>query len=132
MEPIAEFLNTVKAAKFSAIDAEPHIKDFFLTITKPSKRHEIYAGRLNNFQNDPEVQTRILGRKGFVMKRDVVFGRTLKAGETVLDEMIADGDDIPYIDEFFKILKSIDKKLRSIAPNKTAKTSRTPADMWSE
>jgi hypothetical protein len=131
-EPIAEFLNTVKAAKFSANDAEPYVHKFFSPIGKPSKRHEIYAGRLENFNNDPEIQTRILGRRGFAMKRDVVLMRTLKSADTVLDEIIADSDDIPYVDEFFRILKGIDKKLKSVSPNKSAKTARVPADMWSK
>lgn len=130
--PIVEFFNTIKAAKFSNGDAEPYITEFFQKISKPSKRQALYTERLSEFQELQEVQTRIHGRRGAGLTKDINLRRSLKTAVTILDDMIECGDDIPYVDEFFKLLKSLEKKLRSVAPNPRPQESRVPADKWSE
>ncbi len=129
-EPIVGFLSTIKAAKFSSSDAKPYISEFFQPITKLSKQHEVYVERLAQFKEQPEVQTRLHGRRGIVVRRDVTLQRTLKSAVTVLDEIIAKNDELPYIDEFFRLLKIIDKRLRSVSSNPSGHAARVPADMW--
>ncbi len=130
-EQVAGFLNAVKTAKFSHADAEPFFQTFFAPITKVSRRRKIYGDRLERFKEEPEVQVRIHGRRGTGTTRDVTLMRLLKAAGTVLDEVIAEGDEVPYIDEFFRLVKSVDTKLRSLAKNNPiAVTADTPADMF--
>jgi hypothetical protein len=131
-EPIASFLTTIKSAKFSAKDAESYVAEFFAPITKTAKQFATYSTRLEDFQSQPEVQTRLTGRRGNAMRRDVVLLRTLKSAETTLDELILEQGDVPYVDEFFRIMKSINEKLKTVAPNPTATSARVPADMWAK
>lgn len=129
---VAEFLNTIKQAQFSAADAEPFVEDFFKPITKASKSHETYKDRLESFKQDPEVVTRTLGRKGTILRRDVNLRRILKAASTVLDEIAESGDQLVFVDEFFQLLNSLEEKLHGIAKHHQKPAQpRVPADMWS-
>jgi len=129
-EQIITFLNTLKSARFSNSDAEPYVAEFFKPITKPSRRRQLYMERLDNFQEEPEVQTRIHGRRGISVRRDVTLMRTMKAAATVLDDIINEGDEVLNIDEFFHLNKTIGEKLRTLAPNQKAKSAKVPSDMW--
>jgi len=62
----------------------------------------------------------------------VVLLRTLKTAETVLDHILTHADRVPNVDEFFRIMDRITRKLKSIAPNKQQQEVRVPADMWSK
>ena len=131
-KPIAGFLNTIKIAKFSNGDATPYIREFFKSITKKSKRHETYTSRLEDFRAQPEVTTRITGRKGPGLPRDINLRRALATVEGIVDGIIESGEPVPYIDEFFKMLKSLDTKLHSLAKrHQKPVTTRVPADKWS-
>ena len=131
-KPIAGFLNTIKIAKFSNGDATPYIREFFKSITKKSKRHETYTSRLEDFRAKPEVTTRITGRKGPGLPRDINLRRALATVEGIVDGIIESGEPVPYIDEFFKMLKSLDTKLHSLAKrHQKPVTTRVPADKWS-
>lgn len=130
-KPIAEFLSTLKTGKFSRDDAEPHVADFFSKITKTSKLHAIYKARTATFLDLPEVQVRLTGRRGTGVAKDVTLRRMLKSAVTVVDEIIAEKGEVPYVDEFFKLLKQINGKLRDVSSNPQAVTAATPADKWS-
>ncbi len=130
-EPAAEFLNVLKAAKFSADDAAPFVQDFFKPISKGSKRFQVLTDRLEAFQTDPEVQTRILGRKGATLPHDVNLRRAMKTVVTILNDIQQAGDKLLYVDEFFKLSAEIDQQLHDLAPLHQKPVSvRVPADMW--
>ena len=66
------------------------------------------------------------------MPRDINLRRALAAVEGIVDGIIESGDSVPYIDEFFKMIKSLDTKLHSLAKrHQKAVTTRVPADKWS-
>lgn len=128
---IGEFFNLLQQGKFSASDAEPFVEEFFQAIPKTTKAHAIYCDRLNAFKQDPEVMTRTLGRRGGRMRQDINLRRILKSAATVLDELAASDEAIPYVDEFFRLLNVIEDKLHNVAKkHKKPVTSRTPADRW--
>lgn len=130
---IADFLNTLKQSQFSAADAEPFAEEFFRPISKASKAHEIYKERLEAFKQEPEVVTRTLGRRGTAMRQDVNLRRILKAAATVLDEIVESGEQVAYVDEFFRLLNDLEEKLHCIATKhqKPVKAS-VPADRWAK
>lgn len=126
-KPFAEFLETIKEGKFSAADAEPFIREFFAPATKPS--HDLYKERLESILENPEVETRIKGRRGYSMPVDVRLRRALKTVETVVGELT---EEPVYVDEFFRLLHAIEKKLKSISCHRQMPDCpRVPADKWS-
>lgn len=131
-EPIADFLRVLQKAKFSADDAEPYIEDFFKTVTKRSRAHAVFTERFNLFESDPEVAARVKGRRSPGLSLDVNLRRAMKTCITVLEEIAASGEELVYIDEFFKISGEIETKLHELAKqHQHPKSSRVPADMWS-
>lgn len=130
--PIAEFLRTIKRAKLAASDADEFMVDFFRPVSKASKVHEIYSSRLEQFRQDPEIVTRVLGRRGVGMRQDVNLRRLLKAASGVLDEIVASDDPLLYVDEFFQLLNGLKDQLHRISKKHDKPvTAPTPADMWS-
>lgn len=130
-ELTADFLNTLKQGQFSAADAEPFVAAFFQPIAKASKTHAVYKERLEEFKQDPEVVTRTLGRRGAAMRPDVNLRRLLKSAVTVLDEMAESNEPVPYIDEFFRLLNTLEDKLHRLTKkHKQPVRAETPADMW--
>lgn len=130
---ISEFLNVLKQGQFSASDAEPFVEEFFQPMSKASKAHEVYKERLEDFKQDPEVVTRTLGRRGAAMRQDVNLRRILKSAATVLDEMAEGSEPVPYIDEFFRLLNTLEDKLHRVAKHhKQPVKAATPADMWAK
>lgn len=130
--PIAEFLSTVKNAKLSAMDADEFIDAFFKPIAKTSKAHETYSSRLEKVRQDPEIVTRLLGRRGTGMRTDVNLRRLLKAASGVLEEISVASEPIPYIDEFFRLINGLKDQLHRLAKkHEKPTTAPTPADMWS-
>jgi hypothetical protein len=128
---ISQFLNLVSQAKFSASDAEPFVEEFFKPIA--GKAHAVYKERLEAFNQDPEVVTRIVGRRGVTMRPDVNLRRILKSAVTVLDEMAESDESVPYIDEFFRLLNVLEDKLHSLAKHhKKAIKTPTPGDKWAK
>ena len=130
-EPVTGFLNTLKQSKISVADAEPYILEFFDTLPKAGNPFKIYTKRLDKIHEDPEIKSRLTGRQCVALPKDVVLLRELKSAETVLDAILSHGDRVPNVDEFFRIIDRLTRKLRTIAPNKQPQTARVPADMWS-
>jgi len=126
-KPMAAFFDTLKEGKFSAQDAEPIIEEFFAKTAKPS--HDVYQTRLDEIRRSPEIDVRIKGRRGPTMPVDVKLRRALRSVETIIDEL----ESTPlYIDEFFRLLNTIDKKLRAWSKHSPpADSPRVPADKWS-
>jgi hypothetical protein len=132
-KPMCEFFNTVKRAKLSAKDAVPYADAFFAPISRQSSRHTTYSERMAEIKDDAEIQIRLHGRRGAAQPRDVSIIRTLKAAVTLLDEAIESGDQLLYVDEFFRLIKKIDERVRQCtSKHESPRKSRTPADMWSK
>jgi len=125
-KPMAAFFETLKDGKFSAQDAEPIIEEFFAKTAKPS--HDVYQGRLEQIRRSPEIEVRLKGRRGPVLPVDVKLRRALRTVETIIDEL----DSPPlYIDEFFRLLNTIERKLRTWSKHSPqANEPRVPADKW--
>ena len=115
---IAEFLTVLKASQLSAADSEPYVTDFFRPIPKINRAHHIYKERLELFKEDPEIITRITGRRITAMSHDVNLRRLLRAANTVLDEIAAANEPVPYADEFFQLLGQLRDKLHKVSKNK--------------
>lgn len=131
-QPIATFLDKIKQSGVSASDSSPYLEHFFSAITKESKAHATYSSRLKEFLEQPEIRARLLGRRGVPQRHDVSLRKALKSAITILDEIEVDGDQVYHVDEFFALLKEIDKGLRKLSTrHKASKTCRVPADMWS-
>jgi hypothetical protein len=131
-QPVTGFLQTLKQSRMSATDATPYIESFFGSLPKSANPHKVYADRLEELHEDPEIRSRITGRQCAELPKDVVLLRTLKTAETVIDHILTHGERVPNVDEFFRLLNRLEAKLKSIAPNKAAQTVRVPADMWSD
>ena len=123
--PSAEFLKTIKAAKFSATDAEPYIEDFFRASAKNRKHFKVLTDRLELFKAEPEVQTRILGRQSSALSHDVHLRRALKTVITVLDDIKKSGDKLLYMAEYYKLSELIDRKLHKLPVTKPTKSEDT-------
>jgi hypothetical protein len=115
---IAEFLTVLKASQLSAADAEPYVGEFFRVIPKINRAHHVYKERLETFKDDPEIITRITGRRITSMSHDVNLRRLLRAANTVLDEIAAAGEPVPYADEFFQLISQLREKLHKVSKNK--------------
>jgi hypothetical protein len=131
-KPTASFFQALKAARFSAADAELHIEEFFAPVASKN-RHSALDDRLVEFKSLPEVQVRITGRKGSGLSRDVVLRRSMRTAISVLEEIEQDGSELLYVDEFFRLVKKMESKLHQLAPNHARAVSvAVPADKWSE
>ena len=124
-----KFLDTIKRCRFSGDDSSTYIDAFFAPSSK-TKRYKAYQRRLEEFLDSPEVDVRLKGRRGGAIPKDIVLLKELKSVNTTLSEIVDSGTELPYIDEFFKILKSIDGKLRGIKKCETPIEPRVPADKW--
>lgn len=131
-EPVIGFLNTLKQSRISVADAEPYISSFFEALPKSANPFKLYSERLDEVHEDPEIKSRLTGRPCAALPRDVVLLRTLKTAETVLEAIITHGERVTNVDEFFRLVDRLTRKLKTIAPNKPPQTVRVPADMWSE
>lgn len=126
-KPIAAFLNAIDKGRFSASDAEPYVEEFFRRATKPS----VYSERLKEFLESEEVETRLHGRANTGMSTGVKLRRSLRTAVGILDFAAEGGEKLLYVDEFLKLTKQIQDRLRTMAPHcKAAETHRVPADKW--
>jgi hypothetical protein len=132
-KPVAAFLNAVNKGRFSTEDALPYIDRFFAHVAKRSEAVAVYGERLQEFLEEPEVETRLHGRASPGMAADVNLRRAMKTCIGILDRIAEDGGTLRYVDEFFRLNKQIDARLRKHAPH-CAKpdTPRTPADKWAK
>lgn len=124
-----KFLDTLKRCRFSGDDSSSYIEAFFAPASK-TKRYKAYKRRLEEFLESPEVDVRFKGRRGGAIPKDIVLLKELKAVNTTLSDIVDSDLKLPFIDEFFKLLKSIDGKLRSIKKCETPVEPRVPADKW--
>lgn len=113
-KPIAAFLQAITKARFSVDDAAPYIEEFFRPAAKPT----IYATRLEEFYQEPEVDTRLHGRQAPALGVDVKLRRALRGAVTILDEAISAGEQMQYVDEFYRLLRKLEKQLETIAPKR--------------
>jgi len=130
--PVVGFLQGLKKSRISVADASPFIDDFFASLPRSSNPYKVYSDRLQAFNDDPEITARVTGRQHVELPKDVVLLRTLRAAETVLDHILTHSDHVANVDEFFRLVDRITRKLKSVAPNKQAQSARVPADMWSK
>lgn len=131
-EPVVGFMQTLKQSRMSVTDATPYIASFFSGLPKSANPFRVYSDRLEELHDDPEIKSRLTGRQCAELPRDVVLLRSLKAAETVLDNIVTHGERVANVDEFFRIIERLTRQLKSIAPNKKPQTARVPADMWSD
>lgn len=131
-EPIVGFMNTMKQSRMSVTDAAPYLVSFFSALPKAANPYSAYAERLAEVHEDPEIRSRLTGRPCAALPKDVVLLRTLKTAETVLESIVTHGERVTNVDEFFRIVDRLTKKLKSIAPNKQPQSVRVPSDMWSK
>ncbi len=129
--PISAFCTSLKKAKFSNSESEPFVRQFFQPIHKSSKAHETFTERLEAFRKDPEVQIRLSGRRTTKQAEHALLRRTLKSAETVAARIADQGSDVPYVDEFFRLLNTIERHLREVATrHPKPQAADVPADMW--
>lgn len=131
-EPIVGFMQTLRQSRMSASDATPYIESFFGSLPKSANPYKVYSERLEDLHDDPEIRSRLTGRQCSELAKDVVLLRALKSAETTLDHILTHGERVANVDEFFRLIEKITRKLKSIAPNKLPQTARVPADMWSK
>lgn len=131
-KPVTGFLNTIQQSRISAADAAPYVAQFFKPLPRGANPFKAFTERLHEFQEDPEIASRITGRQVTGLPKDVVLLRELKSVDTTLDACLLSGDRIPNVDELFRLIDRIKDKLRKVAPNKLPQTARVPADMWSK
>lgn len=131
-EPVVGFMQTLKQSRISTADAMPYIASFFSPLPKSANPFKVYSERLESLHEDPEIKSRLTGRQCPELPKDVVLLRTLKAAETVVDDIVMHGMRVSNVDEFFHILDRLTRQLKTIAPNKKPTTARVPADMWSD
>lgn len=131
-DPIVGFLHTLKKSRISVSDATPYVASFFAAMPKAADPFKVYTERLKGLHEEAEIRARLLGRQVTELPRDVVLLKALKSAETVAGEILTHGERVPNVDEFFRILNRITDQLKSIAPNKKAKTTQVPSDLWKD
>lgn len=129
---VAEFLHTLKDSRIAADDAAQYLDQFFAPLPAKVSPHTSLSQRLREMRDDPEIRTRLTGRRGVELAKDVVLLRTLKAASTVLSELKAMGQKVANVDEFFLLVRKIEQQLQDMSPHKKAQAVRVPADLWSK
>ncbi len=131
IEPVTGFLHTLKQSRMSAADAGPYISTFFERVPKADSVFKTLSARLELMHGDAEIKSRLTGRQSVAITRDVVLLKELKGAVTVLDEILAHGDRVVNVDEFFRLIDRIKEKLMKLSSHKPPQTARVPADLWS-
>jgi hypothetical protein len=112
-DPLINFMKGIKQARLSASDSIDYIASFFQPLPKNSNPYKTYVERVELFQADPEIHARITGRRTTELPKDIVLLRALKTAETVADQLIAHGEKIKNVDEFYRIMNNISRKLKA-------------------
>jgi hypothetical protein len=132
-KPVSAFLHAIDKGRFSTEDALPYIDRFFEHITKRSEAVATYGERLQEFLDEPEVDTRLHGRSSPGLAPDVNLRRAMKTCLSILDRISEEGGKLRYVDEFFRLTKQIESRLRKHAPHCAKPDApRTPADKWAK
>jgi len=115
-KPIAAFCHDLKRGKFTNGDAEPHIEQFFGKFPKQSRKnlHLVFEKRLEDFRNDPEVVTRLDGRPSSKLTPEMNLRGKLKSVRRVTQNILKARHQILYVEEYFQILRQIEKDLKAI------------------
>lgn len=130
-KPVAAFLISLRDSRLSTDEALPHVDEFFAPITKQRTMADAYSERLESFLSNPEVEIRLHGRRTYSISGDVNLRRAMKSCISILDGILESGEEIRYVDEFFKLSKHIESRLRKLAPHCPQPDSpRVPADKW--
>tara|TARA_R110000824_G_scaffold86938_1_gene214676 strand:- start:11738 stop:12718 length:981 start_codon:yes stop_codon:yes gene_type:complete len=131
-QPVVGFLKSVKQSQLSSADATEYIERFFRPLLKGQKPYNEFMDRLDEFKEDPEIETRLNGRSRVELPKGIALLRALKSAETITTHLLTSGEVIHNHDEYFRILNRIRDSLMSISPNRRAKTEKVNADMWSK
>ena len=120
-KPIAQFCRDLKKAKLTNGESEPFIKDFFTVNRKDRKGiFDQFEEKLADFHDNEEVSTRLEGRVNGRQKPDIKLRRSMRAVATVIDELLASDEMIPYMDEYYQLWNQIDGKLKQLATRRKA------------
>lgn len=120
-KPIVEFCVDLKRAGFSNGDAQPYIKAFFGDLNRrDAKRlHQAFAKNLERFRKDPEVVTRIEGRKRSSLDPGIKLRKQLKSTLTVTEELLSSNTSLLYVDEFLHIWHQVEKNIKALGKTKS-------------
>lgn len=120
-KPVAEFFQDLKRGRFTNGDSDPYIKAFF-DVRRSKEVYQQLTDNLASFRRDPEVVTRLEGRKPSKRLPDGRLRWALKSALSVSSELVAAEEEIRYIDEFFHLLNQIRTNLQTLQRGATATT----------
>lgn len=127
----AEFFENLKRGGFSAEDAEPHIEQFFQPMAKIANSRKVYTERLSDFLQDPDVDVRLKGRKGFVLPPDIKLRRGMRVVIGIIEDIKKSGCDLVGADEFFKLTQQIRDGVHELSSkHKKRATVRVEGDRY--
>ena len=113
--PVIAFINALKQGKFTNGESEPYIKEFF-TGPFPKNRtlYRSLENRLETFQENPEIKTRLQGRPQRRIAHDVNLISAMKTALTRAENVIHQQKAVPYIDECYRLWNKVSSKLDEI------------------
>ncbi len=122
-QPIAQFCDELRRAKFNNGESETYIKEFFSNIKRNGKEtlHDQYNERLQSFHDDPEVQSRLEGRQSSRQKDDIKLRASMKRVLTITDELIKEKVQIAYLEEYFQMWNKIEDNLKKLSKKRLTK-----------
>jgi len=121
-KPIAEFCHDLKRGKFTNGDglssAVPHVETFFGGIDRKKgakPRHKQFEQRLNRFRQDPDVVTRLGGRKSSPQSPEMKLRQTMRSTLTVSTSLLNARAEVRYMEEFFQLWNQVEHNLKTLA-----------------
>ena len=118
-KPVIEFLGDLKRGRFGNGESEPMIADFFDVRRGDAKKmYPQFEKRLKSFRELPEVSARLEGRKRSSLAPDVKLLATLRSALTVANEVLANHESVPYLEEHFHIWNQVRDALTAIGKKK--------------
>jgi len=124
-EPIVEFACDLKRGKFTNGQSKEPVKKFFDVSRKANANlRKQLVRNLDTFRADPDTMARLDGRRRTKLTHDINLRRALKHAQTVAQEVLASGEQIPYIEEFYQISNSIRDALKAIEKKSRSKTRK--------
>jgi len=115
-EPIKEFCNDLKKARFNNGESEPYIREFF-GVNRANRKtiYDQFAKRLEKFREEDEVKMRLNGRAPQKLRDDIKLRSAMKAVVTITNDLISAGSTISYLDEFHHLWNHVDSNLKRLA-----------------
>lgn len=120
-KPISDFMRAVDT-KWDNDEAEEVIFDFFDGVPKKGL-HSHFATKLSKFLADPDVQTRMEGRKPSRQAAGTKLAKHIKSAIRVAQEMVDRGERPLHVDEFRRLdnnLKKLLDRLHRLKPSKSS------------